>query len=175
MTNPIPTIQSVLATTAARWRTLTSTLPADLLTRPPALGEWSALDCLQHLTDTERWVFPVRLRCFLSGENFPAFDPDSQGTKTETQNSPADLAAEFTKMRADSLALLATITPADLPRKAVHGELGPVTLDEMLHEWAGHDLMHTVQAERALMQPFIENSGPWKSYFTDHIADHPAS
>ena len=73
---------------------------------------------------------------------------------------------------ATTAALWQTFTPtlpADLDRKAVHGELGPVTLDEMLHEWAGHDLMHTVQAERALMQPFIENCGPWKPYFAAHI------
>jgi hypothetical protein len=28
--------------------------------------------------------------------------------------------------------------------------------------------MHTVQAERALMQPFIQACGPWQSYFIDH-------
>jgi len=168
--NPIPTIQSVLATTATRWQTLANTLPAGLLTRPPAPGEWSALECLQHLVDTERWVFPVRVRCFLEGENFPAFDPDGQGTQPDLTASPADLAAEFSQMRGESLALLATLTPSDLSRKAVHGELGPVTLNELLQEWAGHDLMHTVQAERALMQPFIAECGPWKAYFRDHIA-----
>ncbi|HLF90394.1 MAG TPA: DinB family protein [Anaerolineales bacterium] len=166
----LPTIHALLATTTTRWQTLANTLPAGLLTRPPAPGEWSALECLQHLVDTERWVFPVRLRCFLAGENFPAFDPDSQGTKPDQQSPPADLAADFARMRAESLALIATLTPADLARKAVHGELGPVTLSEMLHEWAAHDLMHTVQAERALMQPFIAECGPWKPYFRDHIA-----
>ena len=35
----------------------------------------------------------------------------------------------------------------------------------MIHQWAGHDLMHTVQGERALLQPFIEGCGPWKRYF----------
>jgi hypothetical protein len=45
-----------------------------------------------------------------------------------------------------------------------------VTLSEMLHEWAGHDLMHTVQGERAILQPFIEGCGPWKPYFADHAA-----
>ena len=168
--NPIPTIQSVLASTAARWKTLTNTLPADLLNRPPKPGEWSARECLQHLVDMERGVFPTRIRCFLAGENFPAFDPDSQGTRPELTESPIDLAAEFAQMRAETLTLIATLTIADLDRKAIHGGLGPVTLHEMLHEYAAHDLMHTVQAERALMQPFIAESGPWQVYFRDHIA-----
>jgi hypothetical protein len=29
--------------------------------------------------------------------------------------------------------------------------------------------MHTIQAERALMQPFIQGSGPWQVYFQDHF------
>ncbi|MBA2285220.1 MAG: hypothetical protein H0W02_07045 [Ktedonobacteraceae bacterium] len=45
-----------------------------------------------------------------------------------------------------------------------------MTLGELLHEWAAHDLMHTVQAERALMQPFILACGPWRSYLSDHDA-----
>jgi hypothetical protein len=33
-----------------------------------------------------------------------------------------------------------------------------------------HDLNHTVQAERALIQPFVGGSGPWQAYFADHAA-----
>ncbi|GAB4581373.1 MAG: hypothetical protein Fur0022_41200 [Anaerolineales bacterium] len=171
MTSLISTVQSVLATTPIHWQSLTATLPAELLNRSPAPGEWAALECLQHLVDTERWVFPVRLRCFLAGENFPNFDPDSQGTKPDLTAAPTALATEFAHMRAESLALFTPLTPADLSRTAIHSELGLVTLEEMLNEWAGHDPMHTVQAERAIMQPFIENSGPWKPYFRAHIAN----
>ena len=46
--------------------------------------------------------------------------------------------------------------------------LGSVTLAEMLHTWAAHDLNHTVQAERALMQPFLLGCGPWRTFFRDH-------
>jgi hypothetical protein len=40
-----------------------------------------------------------------------------------------------------------------------------VTVGELLHEWAAHDFDHTIQAERALMQPFLRGSGPWQIYF----------
>jgi hypothetical protein len=72
--------------------------------------------------------------------------------------------------RARSLASLEVASEADLDRTARHPELGQVTLREMLNEWAAHDLMHTVQGERAVMQPFIVASGPWRSYFADHEA-----
>jgi predicted aconitase len=122
---------------------------------------------LRHLVDTERLAFPVRVRAFLAGQDIPAFDPDTQGSE-DTGQTPAQLAAAFARYRAGSLALLEQVTPADLARTARHSELGEVTLGQMLHEWAGHDLMHTVQAERSLMQPFIAGSGPWRAYFRDH-------
>jgi hypothetical protein len=160
---------TVLETTPTRWTELAARVPAELLTRPPAAGEWSGLACLQHLVDTERWVFPVRVEAILAGQDFPAFDPDSQGTKPDVSQSPTALAGEFARLRTDGLAVLKKVTVADLSRQARHQELGIVTLSELLHEWAGHDLMHTVQAERAMMQPFIQGCGPWQSYFTDHL------
>ena len=162
--------RAVLAATPPRWEQLARSLPAELLARPAAPGQWSALNCLQHVIDTERFVFPARVGAFLAGRDFDAFDPDRQGSVAQTGQPSAALAAEFAAVRAESLRLFDSLTPADLPRQAVHAELGPVTLSQLLHEWAGHDLMHTVQAERALMQPFIEGCGPWLGYFTEHVA-----
>jgi hypothetical protein len=45
----------------------------------------------------------------------------------------------------------------------------------MLHTWAAHDLNHTIQAERALMQPFMLGCGPWRSFFQDHEVGLPES
>ncbi len=169
MTDILTRARAVLMTTPARWLNLAASIPGDLLAEKPAPGEWSALECLQHLVDTERWVFPARVGYLLAGKDFPAFDPDSQGSKSDDTQQPADLAAEFSRLRNQSLLELDRVTLADLTQTARHSELGIVTLSELLHEWAGHDLMHTVQAERALMQPFIRGCGPWQPYFADHV------
>jgi hypothetical protein len=162
-------VRSILFTTAAHWLRLTDQVPVELLARRPAPGEWSALDCLCHLLDTEVEVFPSRVRAFLAGQDFPAFDPATEG-RDYGSAAPNQLAADFARYRSQSLVLFEQLTSTDLGRTARHAELGPVTLGQLLHEWAAHDLMHTVQAERALMQPFIAGSGPWRSYFTDHDA-----
>lgn len=169
MNDLLTSASAILSATPARWAELSQMVPDGLLSLPPAPGEWSALECLQHLIDTEP-VFQFRVSAFLDGRDFPAFDPDSQGTKPEVGRIPADLASEYAYLRAASLEALARLTADDLNRRAVHQELGQVTLSEMVHEWAAHDLMHTVQAERALMQPFIQGCGPWQKYFSDHIA-----
>ena len=166
MDNVLENAYVVLSTTAARWQSLTGSLPVELLARAPAVNEWSMIECLQHLVDTEKWVFPARIKALLAGQDFQAFDPETQGTKQSP--TPAELAAEFSRLRAVNLETLKTVTASDLGRTARHSELGLVTLGELIHEWAGHDLMHTVQAERALLQPFIAGCGPWRFYFADH-------
>jgi len=168
MENLVVQVKAVLSTTTVYWTNLTETLSTDVLTRRPAPGEWSAIECLQHLVDTERLVFPVRFQALLAGRDFEAFNPDAQGTAAAEIKTPADLAAEFARYRSANLAALAQVTDLDLPRTARHSELGVVTLAEFLHEWAAHDLNHTVQAERAMMQPFIAGCGPWRGYFADH-------
>ncbi len=168
MPDDITTVKTILQTMPARWVALTAALPADLLAARPAAGEWSALECLDHLLDTEA-IFQTRLQAFLSGHDFAAFNPDAQGSRVGPDTRPADLAARFDHLRQASLAALAAITPADLERKARHAELGLVTLAQLINEWAAHDLNHTIQAEKALIQPFIARCGPWQIYFKDQV------
>jgi hypothetical protein len=170
MTELVPRVRAVLETTALRWLLLAETLSPDALHRPPAPGEWSAVGCLRHLRDAERDVFSVRVRAFLAGQDLVPYDPDTQGS-AEAEETPMDLAEDFARLRAESLALLAQLQAADVEREVLHGEYGQVRLGELLHEWAAHDLMHTVQAEQALMQPFIAGSGPWRPTFAAHDVD----
>lgn len=160
-------VQAVLFTTPERWQLLVSALPLDLLTRSPAAGEWSALHCLQHLLVAERQLFPARLQAFLTGQRFSAFDPNQPHTDLDSQ-TPEQLAAAFAQARQESLALLKNVKDDELERTTRHPQFGTVTLAQMLHTWAAHDLMHTVQGERALIQPFILGCGPWRPFFRDH-------
>ena len=79
-----------------------------------------------------------------------------------------ELARQLAPRRAANVELLATLTESDLDRPSRHSELGPVTLRQFINEYWAHDTMHLVQAERALMQGFIPETGPWRSYFADH-------
>ncbi len=174
MTELIDHLTQILRIDSDRWRTLASGLDRDLLARQPAPGEWSALECLGHAADTEAFVFAARVQAFKEGRpDLPSYDPDVQATPIDGATDPSVLAERLAVQRRDSLAILATVTEADLDRTSRHRELGPVSLREMLNEWAAHDLMHIVQAERAVMQPFIPASGPWRFYFADHDAEAP--
>ena len=161
-------IRPLLGTTPDRWSALTGSVDADLLARPPAPGEWAAIACLAHLVDVDEIVFQSRVDAIIAGRAFEAFDPDADGSSPVAPGSAAELAARFAAARSRGLERLAQVTVEQLGRTGHHPELGLVTLAELLNQWTAHDLMHTVQGERALMQPFVAGSGPWRHYFKDH-------
>jgi len=158
-------IKAILQSTPKRWQSLLEGLPEELVRRRPAEAEWSAVECLLHLLDGEQKVFPVRVEAFLAGRDLVPFDPDREGTQPTAEMKPAALAAEFAARRASSLRGLERVTAGDLDRQVRHPQFGEVKLREHLNEWAAHDLDHTIQAERALMQPFIDQAGPWQGSF----------
>lgn len=168
-TEMLARVKAVLKTTPERWMSIAGGFPAKLIGNPPAPSEWSAVECLLHLIDTERHVFPVRVQLILDGESLPSYDPEAQIQGIPEGQTATDLAKEFLELRAESLELLDQLEAIDLQRTGVHEELGEVTLEELLNEWAAHDFTHTMQAERAMMQPFIRNVGPWKPFFEEHM------
>lgn len=165
MEDGLAPIRAILAATLVRWRMLIETLPESLLRRPPATGEWSALECLRHLQYADRAYFSVRTHVFLTGGTIVPIDTGASALGDD--GPPAQLIADFEAARQECLAVVSELTDSDLARAADHPEYGTVRLGEMLHEWAAHDLAHTMQAERALMQPFIAASGPWRWTFGD--------
>ncbi|OPY06610.1 MAG: DinB superfamily protein [Syntrophaceae bacterium PtaB.Bin095] len=169
MANIIETVLAVLSSTPQRWIQLAEALPPEIFHRRPASKEWSAHECLQHVMDTERTVFPIRVGYILRGEEFPAFYPDEEGMKPKGDLSSLVLAQEFSLLRTESIKTLKKVAPDQLKSRAKHQELGMVSLEEMINEWAGHDLIHTMQAERAIMQIFIAGCGPWSRYFGEHL------
>jgi hypothetical protein len=167
-TDLLQTTRSILALAPAQWTAFVQDTPTALLTLPAAPGEWSAFQCLCHLLDTESILFPVRLHTFLAGgTSFPGFNPDAESTDY-SQHSPSEVLKLFLQHRRDNLLRLSEARPEYLSRQATHTQLGPVTFAQFLNEWVAHDFNHTVQAQRAIMQPFIPASGPWRHYFVDH-------
>jgi hypothetical protein len=167
-------IAAILRIDLDRWRGL-ATLSRHLLDRQPQPGEWSALECLVHATDSEP-VFGQRFRAILDdAEAFPPVVPDPAAIAAKDVGDPADLVARLARHRAVNQGILELVTEADLDKSSRHARLGPITLREMISEYPAHDLMHIVQAERAVMQAYIPKVGPWRPLFADHDVATPAA
>src|SRR5512138_3621494 len=107
MSRTLPYALPVLKTTPQRWIRLAESIPPELFHRAPAPGEWSAHDCLKHIVDTERSVFPARVGYLLRGEDFPAFNPDAADATPDAPSDAFELATTFARLRDESLELLA--------------------------------------------------------------------
>jgi hypothetical protein len=101
MNELLPSVQAVLETTAPRWLSLATMIPPDVLHHSTPPGEWSAVECLRHLSDAERDVFPVRVRDFLAGQNLTPYDPVAQGSG-DAGETPLALAEDFAPLRGES-------------------------------------------------------------------------
>ena len=158
--------KSIMTITPARWFSLVQSVPMELLVMRPAANEWSAIECLQHMVDVERVSFPMRIKALLAEQPFTGFNPADQPAKPPPTIALAD---EFNHLREATLLLVNQTTEADLDNQSLHAEYGMVTMRQFLHHMAGHDLNHLVQAERALMQPFIKGCGAWVVNYEDHV------
>lgn len=160
-------VAAILRIDLERWRAIAS-LGRNTIVRRPQPGEWSALECLIHAADTEP-LFEQRIQAILNGEQtIPAFDPATESTPVDSVTDTADVVARLAEQRTRNETILEIITEADLDKGSRHLRLGPVTLRQLLNQFPAHDLMHLVQAERAMMQTYIPQAGPWRSYFADH-------
>ena len=170
MTDQILRVGRLLRANGERWVSLVRDLDRGLLTRTPAPHEWSALECLRH-AEVMDGVFAGRLEVILvSGGPFPEVDTSvHEGGINETPDLSV-LAASHATQRAASLDLIGRVAPADLERTGSHPTLGTVSARVLLNEWVAHDTMHLVQAERALLQAFIPNTGPWRKFFGEYDA-----
>ena len=167
MTDVLDAARRLLPITPGRWQSLVEAATDELLQRAPAPGEWSAARCLDHLLVAERAVFGARLRAILDGRDLTGFDPNAP-REPEAERAPRAVVAALAAEREANLAVLAGLTPADLDRTGRHPEYGMIPLRVILNTWTAHDLQHTVQAEEALMQAFIPETGPFRIRFADH-------
>lgn len=129
---------------------------------------WSPFDVIGHLIHGERTDWLPRARIILErGDTraFDAFDRFAQLRASQDRTLP-DLLDEFAALRATNLRALESLalTEADLDRRGLHPELGPVTMRQLLATWVAHDLDHVVQISRVLARQYSDEVGPWRAY-----------
>lgn len=133
----------------------------------PNAERWSIGEVLAHLAHVEVEGFRVRVEQFVAGQPLGVYDQNAQaaaGTYAGRE-ARASLAA-FQRERAASLKLLRALPAGALERSAGHPELGEVSLRQMMHEWAFHDLGHIRQiAELFRAHAYWPAMGGWQRYY----------
>jgi hypothetical protein len=134
------------------WRRLIEQAGALLRTRPEA-GEWSVLECLGHLTDSEL-ITSARYRWVLSEDEPPlvGFDQNAWAARLHHADDPATLLEYFGVLRRANVALWRRTPVAERGRIGIHAERGPESYELLFRLQAGHGRLHRAQAEHALAQ-----------------------
>ena len=168
MTTVLSEVRAVLARTPAALSALMDGLPEPWIEASEGEGTFSPRDVLGHLIHGEKTDWVPRIRVLLeSGEAKPFAPFDRFGFRDAIRGvETRALLAEFGALRKENLAFLdgLSLSPAQLPLKGRHPELGSVTLGELLATWAIHDLNHMSQVLRVMSSRYSEAVGPWKDY-----------
>lgn len=141
----------VQSATIVHVRDLVERAGVDLRTRPEP-GEWSVIECIGHLVDSELTT-AARVR-WIVAEDQPDIVAYDQALWVDRlrhgDDDPADLIAMFETLRAANLRLWRSRTDEDRRRFGIHRERGPESYELIVRLAAGHDRLHVGQAERAL-------------------------
>lgn len=142
-TDPLVAIHDTLD----RVRAMTRAWTVDRFARSYAPGKWSARQILTHLAQTEM-VLGSRVRFALTTPGYIAqpFDQDPW-VACETRLSGAEALDAFLSLGRMNLALFEGLSPDDRATPLSHPEYGPLTVDWVVHQMAGHQINHLRQLE----------------------------
>lgn len=140
-------------------------LADDWVTCREGEGTWNAYEVIGHLIEGEKHDWIPRLEMILEKgekETFPPFDVFAH-LKEEKQQTMKEKLAEFTQLRAESVARLKELVKdnSDFQLTGRHPVFGTVTTHQLLSTWAVHDLTHISQIVRVMAERYRDDVGPW--------------
>jgi hypothetical protein len=161
MSNRLPCLD-LLEATPAILRGLLSEIGDAEARWKPAPDRFSVAEVLSHLRHSEWHCYRARVDRFLTEER-PELEPDDAQMHLDLykNGNPAVDLRGFSDERAKSIAQLRALSEDAGNRRALHKEAGEITLSQMLHEWALHDLGHIRQiAELVRAIKYLPGAGP---------------
>jgi hypothetical protein len=161
MADELPCLD-LLAATPAILRGLMSEISEEDARWKPAPARFSIAEVLAHLSHSEGHCYRARVDRFLA-EEMPEFEPDDAQMHLDLYRNadPEEEFGQFERQRKANVELLRGLPAAAGNRKALHREAGEITLSQMLHEWALHDLGHIRQvAELVRARKYLAGAGP---------------
>ncbi len=151
----------LLEATPAILRGLMSGISEEDARWKPAEDRFSIAEVLCHLSHSEGHCYRARVDRFL-GEEMPEFEPDDAQMYLDVYKNadPEENFGHFEEQRVVNIELLRGL-PAEVGnRQARHLAAGEITLSQMLHEWALHDLGHIRQiAELVRARKYLAGAG----------------
>jgi hypothetical protein len=144
-----------------------ASLPGPALTAPLDDG-WSVRDALAHILDVEEVIATDRIARIVAEDQpfIRSIDPlarmEQRGLRSRTVASLLD---ELVARRPTDVATLTALTALQLARPGIHDEAGEISVNDLIHQWAYHDLMHTKQIASMLQSPLVGSMGNTRKFY----------
>ena len=156
-------VLEILATTPEKLKREISTMSRREMQTRAAPNKWSVQEVLAHLADVEELGMRSRVVAMVEQENptLPSFDQEARAAEMEySKIDPRRSLASLARQRRANVQWLRKLRPAQLKRKGVHEKVGEISAEELITEWAFHDLGHLKQIleiKRYALYPHMGN------------------
>jgi hypothetical protein len=140
----------VMAQTGPALRKAIAGLDAAALNTPEGPGLWSVRQVIQHLSDSEL-VGAFRIRMVLAHErpSLAGYDQERWAARLHYEQADVEEAlADFERLRNSNLRLLEQTSVTERQRVGLHSERGEESIEQMILNYAGHDIVHLRQIAR---------------------------
>ena len=127
-------------------RQVVAGMTRDQLLARPVKGKWSTLEVVCHISDFEI-VYVDRLKAVIAEQDppLPGRDEAAFATRLAYHHRELEEELQLVELCRDQVArILRTLTDADLARRGIHTEAGPLSLEVLLHRIIDH-LPHHVK------------------------------
>ena len=123
---------------------------AELDHRPPGDSEWTAREVIHHLADSESMAY-IRLRRLIAEDapQIQGYDEPEWARRLHYDRPIEPSLAVLASVRAASLQLLESLSPAEWARTGTHTESGRYSVEGWLQIYAAHPTEHADQIRRA--------------------------
>ncbi len=144
----LKSVFAILASTPEKLRREIAGLSAREMKTRPAPNKWSVREVLAHLDDVEQNAMRHRVKAILTRDRprLAPFDQEARVVEMRYgRKDPRQSLSAFARKRRGNLRWLRKLLPAQLRRLGVHEQVGAISVEEFLNEWAFHDLGHLKQ------------------------------
>lgn len=161
---PIQAPVSMLEKTPGLLELLLRDVPTEVLQWKPASDRWSITEVLAHLLMIEQ-LYEQRARRMLIEESPKLAKYVPPAASEVPKKAPRQYLEELLALRRAFVFFLHSVPSSAAARAGNHPEMGVITLSQMLHELANHDLGHIRQiAELYRACCFYPHVGPFQRY-----------
>jgi hypothetical protein len=135
----------------------------------PEPDRWSLAEILEHIAHVEAHYFRAAVDALVGSPDavIAPYDQNAYAAQGLYQGREAeDSFDHFEEQREDNITFLNGLSLHAVDRSGTHPQLGAVTLEQVLNEWAFHDLGHIRQiAELVRAIRYYPEMGPFQTQY----------